>query len=163
MRHAGLRLVLAFPPVLAISSLSVAPEPSLAPETRPYVMAIGSPMLRFADALPPLDLSIRQPGGAPVPPPAKPTEHPEAQAIAEPAPIPLPEAYVEIGAPVVKNAAPPPILPDDTRPKVRPEDFLPYFQFPAAHPGDATVIVPATLTPPTPGTQLPSTATYRQQ
>lgn len=54
-----------------------------------------------------------------------------------------------------------PILPDDTRPKVRAEDFLPFFQPPGANPNpnDVTVAPP----PAEPGTPTPSSATYRQQ
>ncbi len=60
---------------------------------------------------------------------------------------------------------PPPILPDDTRPKVRAEDFLPFFQFPgSAAAGDVTVVVPTTPGGvPAPATQPRSSATYRQQ
>jgi hypothetical protein len=61
-----------------------------------------------------------------------------------------------------KPGSPPPaILPDDTRPKVRAEDFLPFFQFPGSgsNPNDVTV-VPA---PAEPGKLPPSSATYRQQ
>lgn len=70
-----------------------------------------------------------------------------------------------VGSEAIPKAIPPSIMPDDTRPKVHPEDFLPYFQFPvnAANPGNVTVVVPGTLTPPAAGTQPPSTATYRQQ
>jgi hypothetical protein len=48
-------------------------------------------------------------------------------------------------------------LPDDTRPKVRAEDFLPFFQFPGTAPAE---VAP----PPPPPASLPlSTATYSQQ
>jgi hypothetical protein len=54
------------------------------------------------------------------------------------------------------------ILPDDTRPTTRAEDFLPFFQFPGGN--GVTVVVPATMpSPPAPG-QLPvSSATYQQK
>jgi hypothetical protein len=52
------------------------------------------------------------------------------------------------------------ILPDDTRRDVRPEDLLPYFQYPR---NDRAVIgVPVPPTPAQP-TLPPSSATYRQQ
>lgn len=56
---------------------------------------------------------------------------------------------------------PTPILEDQLRPRVRAEDFLPYFQIPAEHPGEASVIVPIPRgTTPSP---LPtSSATYTQ-
>ena len=53
-------------------------------------------------------------------------------------------------------AAPPaPILPDDVPAQVRPEDFLPYFQYPGAGPRGRAETPPA---PPLPR----STATYTQ-
>ena len=60
------------------------------------------------------------------------------------------------------TAVPPSVLPDDSGPKARPEDFLPFFQFPGtgAHGGE-TVAAPAVSA--TPGTLPPSTATYEQQ
>jgi hypothetical protein len=59
---------------------------------------------------------------------------------------------------------PAPILPDDARPAVRPEDFLPYFQIPgsAQHPSDVTLLVPAPKAAPAPVRLPASSATYRQ-
>lgn len=141
--------------------------------SRPYLAAISPPGLRFAEALPPPDLSVRPPAGAP----------PSPVAVAEPVVAPVVPPAAARPAPVVSGPPPaapagppaasvpvpvtttPPILPDDTRAKVRPEDFLPFFQFPAnaAQADGVSVVVPATLTPPAPGTQPPSSATYRQQ
>ena len=63
-----------------------------------------------------------------------------------------------------KVRLPAPILPDDSRPSVRPEDFLPYFQFPGSgsNAGGVTVIVPVPPSLPTPASQVPSSATYIQ-
>ncbi len=60
---------------------------------------------------------------------------------------------------------PPAIIPDETRPRVQPEDFLPYFQFPGSTgaPGDVSVIAPLNAAPNPPHHGTPSTATYRQQ
>jgi hypothetical protein len=75
-----------------------------------------------------------------------------------------PEAKVlgKSSAKLEATSVPPPVLPDDVGPKARPEDFLPFFQFPGtgAHGGD-TVAAPAA--PATPGQLPPSTATYEQQ
>lgn len=135
--------------------------------SRPYLAAIDPPGLRFAEALPPPDLSVHPPAGAPPHPPAA-SEPVVAVALPPSAPNPAP---VVSGPPPAARPAPaaattpPPILPDETRAKVRPEDFLPFFQFPGnANQADGvTVAVPATLTPPAPGNQPPSSATYRQQ
>jgi hypothetical protein len=55
-------------------------------------------------------------------------------------------------------------LPDDTRPTIRPEDFLPYFQIPgsARHPADVTLLVPVPSAAPAPASLTPSSATYTQ-
>ncbi len=54
------------------------------------------------------------------------------------------------------------ILPDNTSQSTRPEDFLPFFQFPAG--GDVTVAVPVRIPSPPPPGQLPaSSATYQQR
>ncbi|WP_415908155.1 hypothetical protein [Oleiharenicola sp. Vm1] len=57
------------------------------------------------------------------------------------------------------------ILPDDTRPKVRAEDFLPFFQFPGSAPanGDVTVVAPVPNAAPGAAPLPASSATYRQQ
>ncbi len=63
------------------------------------------------------------------------------------------------------KAPPAAILPDDTRPSVRPEDFLPYFQVPGAttSAGEVNVIMPANaFTPPAAAPLPPSSATYTQ-
>jgi hypothetical protein len=69
-----------------------------------------------------------------------------------------------VGSGGAKIRLPAAILPDDVRPAVRPEDFLPFFQFPApGGTGNVRVIVPVAPTAPSaPGTQPPSSATYIQ-
>jgi hypothetical protein len=56
---------------------------------------------------------------------------------------------------------PPAILPDDLRKEVRPEDLLPFFQFPR---GGATIGVGVPVPSQAPAPVMPqSSATYRQQ
>jgi hypothetical protein len=68
-------------------------------------------------------------------------------------------------APVAGPKPPAAILPDDTRPAVRPEDFLPFFQVPGAakSAGEVNVIMPANALTTPPAAPLPrSSATYTQ-
>ncbi len=141
-------------------------EPKPTSRSRPYLVVAGPPALRFQDALVPLpDVSTRPPAGAPPHPFAKPEisaarleprqEEPAAAAPSQAAPSSKPAAAPEPAS----TAAP--ILPDDAKSKVRPEDFLPYFQFPGAGPNPEDVS--SAPTPPEPGKLPPSTATYRQQ
>ena len=140
-------------------------------EMRPYLPAVGAPQLRFLEAIPPPDVSARPPPGAP-PSSAEKTRQeiqrsPSTIAPASPA-APVVAARREekqtesAAVPARPAAQPPAILPDDAGRKVRPEDFLPFF--PASGPGvtanDMNFIPPS---PPGPGRQPPSTATYRQQ
>ena len=152
-----------------------------------YLVALGSPPLRFEEPAPPPDLVTRPPAAAPPQPPSGANASdsaalvPETNALAATpgspvapaaaaivATAPIDSVVVEpdedpsdtIDAAPEPARTPPPILRDDFRPQTRPEDFLPYFQIPA--PGtDATVIVPTPRTPN--GTPLPpSSATYTQ-
>lgn len=171
--------MLALLSVAVTSATSVAPEATDLLESRPYLTTVGAPTLRFAAAIPPPDLTVRLPAGGP---PIVAEEHPsEAE---------KPKADVTVSAPSAQSmtassgngsATPgsntsaaeaekpaakpvPPILPDDTRPKVRAEDFLPFFQYPAPGNanGDVTVVAPVP-TAPAPAPLPPSSATYRQQ
>lgn len=165
--------MLCLSPAAALFAPTFAAETGLVTLSRPYLAVIGPPELRFAEALPPPDLSVLPPAGAPPQPVG--TPEPAVSSVTPPEAVASTPAVadqpVSAATPAKTDSAapaaplPPPILPDDTRAKVKPEDFLPFFQFPAnaAHPGDVTVTVPATLTPPAPGSQPPSSATYRQQ
>jgi len=167
---AGVRLVLTLLPVVATSAPSVAPELSSDAMSRPYLATIGSPALRFGEAIPPPDLTVRPSAGAP----PQPTEEHTAVTpdnVKQDVPViaPAPSTAVEIGTPDPSRPAPPAktpaaILPDDTRTKVRAEDFLPFFQFPGTTPanGDVTVVAPVP-TAPTAAPLPASSATYRQQ
>jgi hypothetical protein len=142
---------------------------------RPYLVVVGAPQLRFLEAVPPPDVSVRPPAGAP----PIPTGKPEPEIVQLPAKVsggaafqapPAPKDRVEemhersSASPVIQDrpAPPPAILPDDAGRKVRPEDFLPFFQFPGsgATADDINIIPPA---PPAPGRLPLSTATYQQR
>jgi hypothetical protein len=161
--------VLSLLPVVAISAPSVAPEPSADPISRPYLTTVGSPALRFGEPIPPPDLTVRPAAAAP-PQPSDDhvvTEASKADVTVTP-PVATPAVETAPAAASTKPAAPgkPPsaILPDDTRPKVRAEDFLPFFQFPTSAPanGDVTVVAPVSSAP-APAPMPASSATYRQQ
>ncbi len=124
---------------------------------------LGSPALRFVEAAPPPDLVTRPPAAAPPQPAAETAAKPDVIPFTPPveanpasaAEAPKPSA----GEESVSGHVPAPILPDDLRPRVRAEDFLPYFEIPAAKPGDPNVVVPV---PRAPALLPPSSATYTQ-
>lgn len=132
-------------------------------ESAPYLAVIAPPALRFREAPAPISFELEPvPMGTaaiddPSLPPVTPYQAPAA-----------PEAEaVKIKAKVVTEEAKiptkevPTILPDDLRREVRPEDVLPFFQFPR---GRATIGVSVPVPPQVPApTQVPSSATYRQQ
>jgi len=139
-------------------------------DSRPYLLVVGPPMLRFREAIEPQpDLSTRSPAGAsPHPLSGQSTGLPSAirTDAASPgqtraAPAPAPQGSPGQKAPPDAGPTPSPILPDDVRPKVRPEDFLPFFQFPGSRPNPEDVS--SVPTAPAPGMQPPSSATYKQQ
>ena len=155
-------------PVVAITApIILSDDPSGGIITRPYLQVAGVMPLRFAEAAPPPDLSTQLPAGAPPklissslpsePPAEVKTGKPVEQVAIKPATAPVAPVTENTNPPEKANASSPlPILPDDTRPKVKAEDFLPFFQFPGNSTNDAP-------TPPAPGRQPPSSATYRQQ
>ena len=141
----------------------------------PYLAFVGALPLRFQQATPPPDPIARPAAAAPPIPPLTPTESTVALANAA-ATLSAKTAVPALGAtpapepkPAAKDApfksAPRAILPDDTRPMVRPEDFLPYFQIPgtAKSVGEVNVIMPASvITAPAAAPLPPSSATYTQ-
>ena len=143
-------------------------------EPAPYLPLLGALPLRFQSAPPPPDLTTRPAAAAPPVPAPSPTESSVAQANAaavQPAAAtkrvadetPLADLKPRETPPPAKPV-PPPILPDDARQAIRPEDFLPYFQIPgsAKQPGDVNVIVPAALAAPAPAPLPPSSVIYTQ-
>jgi len=166
-RWAGVRLALSLLPVVAISAQSVAPEPSY---SRPYLATVGAPAIRFSEAIPPPDLSVRPAAGAPPQPieeHAAPLVEPTPGDVTVVPPAVKPADPIPMSDPVKAASGKPPatILPDDTRPKVRAEDFLPFFQFPGSAPanGDVTVVAPVPSAAPGAAPLPASSATYRQQ
>ena len=147
-------------------------NPSTDVESRPYLRIAGILPLRIKAAPPPPDLITKPAAGAPPQPAAvAPTASPasaSALPLAEPAgQLPGNPAQADPSPavpPAPTNTTPPTsILPDDTRTSTRPEDFLPFFQFPDAN-HDVTVVVPVTAArPPAPGQQPPSSASYQQK
>ena len=149
-------------------------------EQTPYLPYVGAPLLRFQEVAPPPDLVTRPAPAGPPTPTLSPTESSVAMENAaaprstasslqpRPPEAPAPEAAVKPEAkappPAPVKSTPPAILPDDTHPPVRPEDFLPYFQIPgsATQPEDVNLLLPAPRTPPAPAPLPPSSATYTQ-
>jgi hypothetical protein len=172
-RPAGFRLALSLLPGVVLLAPSVATE-ILGPASRPYLTAVHAPALRFGEAPPPPPLWIRpaasappspatgEPAAAPLEPTGEiPPQHVPASSVQAPPPDVIPPATTQAPA-----KTPAPILPDDTRPKVRAEDFLPFFHFPgsATNTGDVTIVTPAVPGQPASSTPQPrSSATYRQQ
>ena len=101
----------------------------------PYLVATGPPALRFqALQVPPEPVLRPVAKGPPVPGPTA-EETVVAVANTEAVQRPRDNGPPQPG-PVVQPSKPAPkaILPDDTRPAIRAEEFLPYFQVPGALP-----------------------------
>ena len=136
------------------------------PVLQPYLAIVGGPPLRFQNAPPPPDLTVRPAAGARSIPivalveaPPAPVESKLAPATAALAAITEFPAHAE---PVTPAKAPPPsIITDDARPTIRPEDFLPYFQIPGQA-GGVNVLVPVPRDALAPAPLPPSTATSTQ-
>lgn len=143
----------------------------------PYLAVVGAPPLRFQRAAPPPDVVPRPTAGAPPMPPLTAIESTVALANTAaaqsttagarlPGEVAASDRKLEAKPATAPAKAPPAaILPDDTRPVVRPEDFLPYFQVPGAakSAGEVNVIMPANaFTPPAAAPLPPSSATYTQ-
>lgn len=153
------------------------------PVSQPYLATFGAPALRFLEATPTPPPTVKPIASGP-PVAASAPEVAEVsmandQAAASTPPMPFekpatqppaeqPSATPSEPAAATTETRPPvkalPILPDDTRRKVQSQDFLPLFRFPGASGSleDVTVIAPGVPTPPAPGSQPPSSATYRQ-
>jgi hypothetical protein len=127
----------------------------------PYLLYVPPPPLRFEDPAPPPDLSAHPAAGAPPKPTAAgllarddrrsaPAVRPAVSASVSSSSSSAPSKGPDVILP--KPPATPSILADDVPPAVKPEDFLPYFQFPGAPAGGSAVDHPAPL----------STATYTQ-
>ena len=137
-------------------------------ESLPYLAAVGAPALRFLPAEPAPDLVSRPPAaGPPVPGPVR-----TAPAVAPShAATPPAAAHDPADSPAVEPGAEPakgrslPILHDELRTQVRPEDFLPYFQVPGSATQPGAMVIPSAYAPrgaPEPAPLPPSSATYTQ-
>ncbi len=137
-------------------------------ESIPYLPAIAPPSLLFADVPPPPSLasnpvatgpaSFDDPGITPnAPQIAKNVQDPAVAAVQ----ASRKETDTTIAGKKVEEPSIPAILPDDLRRDVRPEDILPFFQFPR---GGATIGVGVPVPPQPPAPTMPSSsATYRLQ
>lgn len=137
------------------------PRPVPVDSSTPYLRAIGSLALRFHPMPAAPEPAARPAASGPPLPSATPAARQDispATPTASPANPLSPAAEPAATTPATaKNS--PPIIPDEMRPRVQPEDFLPFFQFPVS--GDGQVILPIKAAPNPSG--IPSTATYRQQ
>jgi hypothetical protein len=137
-----------------------------------YLSSVGAPALRFQE---PATVIPEQRSPALSALPAAATSSPNnlpAAASTPPAPAVLPVAgdqkqivETKLEADPPKNKTNPHIIPDDTRAPVRPEDFLPFFQFPgrgAQTGGGLNVIVPVPREPSSSTPLPPSSANYTQ-
>jgi hypothetical protein len=152
-------------------------------ESLPYLIAVGAPMLRFREAPLPPKISQRPVAAAPplprseAPAPEAHAARPDALIARPPAPpaeavevspvepkLPTVEERKPAEPPAKRPPPPPAIIPDDTRPSVRPEDFLPFFQIPGpgGAPAGVGVIGPAPQAAPAPAPLPPSSAVYKQ-
>ncbi len=175
LQFAALLLLPAYAP-----THSKATGPRGSSESTPYLVALGAAPLRFREEAPPPNFTKRPPAGAsPLPsdevsaavPPLTGLNSAAAASVRPdvilPASPPASERNDGTAPFRVNNPPPPPpaIIPDDTRPAVRPEDFLPFFQLPGSGPGSSgvRVIVPVPMNAPNAAIPLPvSSATYNQ-
>lgn len=177
--RSALLLSFAFIPTLTIaeSGISISIRSSRSPynsdtpvrqsQPVPYLRLVGPPPMRFQEppAPPAFELEPVATGPAfiesdrPSMAPAQAKEKPETPVHSVPA--------GKTGAAPTLEKKPEeheaiPILPDDTRRDVRPEELLPFFQFPRN--GGTTMGVRVPVPPqPTAPAMPPSSATYRQQ
>ena len=132
----------------------------------PYLLALGPPPLRFQEYVPPPEVSPRLPAGGPTTSASPATSHTSDVILpasdTDPTPAAKNEPKDNPAAP--KKPGPAAIIPDDTRPQVRPEDFLPFFQIPGSGRGpvEVNVLAPIPSGVPSPAPLQPSSATYTQ-
>ena len=145
------------------------------PVLLPYLAVVGGPPLRFQAATPPPDLTVRPAAAIPPVPTAASFESSDAHAASKPSEAALADSKssslaanaassdqpANTGPAAPTKAPPPSLLPDDARPAIRPEDFLPYFQIPGQS-GGVNLLVPVPRGAPAPAPLPPSSATYTQ-
>jgi hypothetical protein len=140
----------------------------------PYLTVVGPPPMRFREPPAPpsfelepmvagpalLDESVPAPASASASASATPRR--ERLGLSQPTTV---SPQPPLSSPTARRpdeGDPSPILPDDMRRDVRPEDLLPFFQYPRNGGSVIGVGVPVPFQPPAP-TQPPSSATYRLQ
>jgi hypothetical protein len=167
------------PPLLQTGS--PLPRPSRSrPEndgSSPYLLVIAPPPLRFAQAPPP-DLSTHPAPAAPPLPSVMEdiaTTNAASSRLVGPsrgadgtgseqrqsAPSEVTPAVPRAPAKAPGEKETPALLPDDTQREVRPEEVLPFFQFPNS--GGATIVVPPVSTAPERARLPVSSAVYRER
>lgn len=142
----------------------------------PYLAALGPLPLRFARPGPePTEEPPAPPEPKPVAPPALPPAVVKKPEDATPETLPDTPAAGDKDKPTETPGQAPkpepesfqpalPILPDDTKRELHPEDVLPFFRYPNAS-GDnrVEVVVPITNNPSQPNRPPPSSATFQQK
>ena len=139
------------------------------PYSSPYLAVVGPPPMRFREPPAPPSFELEPVAAGPAqleenipasPPPAAGGRLDSSQPMAASpkSPIRSPSSSAPANRP--EEGEPSSILPDDMRREVRPEDLLPYFQYPRN--GGAVIGVPGAAQPAQPALP-PSSATYRQQ
>jgi hypothetical protein len=138
------------------------PRHSRHERSSPYLLVIGSPELRFQEEPPPPDWPAQPTTSKPKAEKVEPAPNHQDVIVSNRTPPTAPAATATVEKMNANSDQPPPapppptILPDDVTPRVRPEDFLPYFQFPGAGQNEPN-------TAPTPRPIPPSSATYQEQ
>ncbi len=133
---------------------------------RTYLTMVGPAALTFADPTPPLPTepvmpSLPKTESLPAKSPTAQTEKTSVGTETPPDKSAVEPGAVSETSSSNKNPKPVSILPDDTRQEIRPEEVLPFFQFPTGDNGTNTG-VPIIINQ-APAAAPPSTATYRQQ
>jgi len=152
-------------------------NPRRGEQSRPYLQFVGAPPLRFEEAPaspePPVRVASNASYNAKAPPLPEASSGP-ARVLSAPAAVSTvksaaPDASstnqstAKVGSPPTDS--PPAILPDDAGSRARPEDVLPYFQFP----GEGSRLLGTDSVPQGPSgsrpldTLPPSTATYKER
>jgi hypothetical protein len=135
----------------------------------PYLAVIGAPGLRFREpepepALPPVAVGPPVPGlnAAEAAVAVANVSALRVPATEEAGPVRVTAPPHEPAPKETAKSVPPAILPDDTRPRVRAEDFLPFFQIPGTIQTGEAPVVPGARGAPGPAPLPPSAATYTQ-
>ena len=132
-----LALLLSFATAKTMRAMGHARPPSTPMSWAPAqgYLQLGAPALRFAEEPPPLPTGPRPESIAPLKAAAAvtgPDVVPGKPAAVPAESRPAPRAETTAGPVPAERTSPLAILPDENRPQVRPEDFLPYFQIPGA-------------------------------